>query len=71
MAPRVTVYFHELPVAESKLGYGGRAGRRISFTINEAPPTCNIVKARVPTKTSKVAIKVIKIGPKKCRPRTP
>ena len=66
MAPRVTVYFHELPVAESKLGYGGRAGRRISFTINEAPTTCNIVKARVPTKASKVAIKVIKIGPKKC-----
>ncbi|KAM2065377.1 hypothetical protein ACFX16_028653 [Malus domestica] len=66
MAPQVTVYFHELPAAESKLGHGRHAGRQISFTINEAPTICNMVKAKIATKTSKVAVKVIKVGPKKC-----
>ncbi|KAM1786196.1 hypothetical protein ACFX12_039014 [Malus domestica] len=66
MAPQVTVYFHEFSAAASKLGHGGRAGRRISFTIDEAPTICNMVKAKLATKTNKAAVKVIKVGPKKC-----
>ncbi|KAM1724741.1 hypothetical protein EV2_023576 [Malus domestica] len=65
MAPQVIVYLNELSAA-SKLGHGGRAGRRISFTIDEAPTSCNMVKAKVATKTNKAAVKVIKVGPKKC-----
>ena len=66
MAPQVTVYFHELSATESKLGHGRRAGRRISFTINQAPTICNMVKTKGAIKTFKAAIKVIKVGPKKC-----
>ncbi|KAM1083303.1 hypothetical protein ACFX19_022125 [Malus domestica] len=65
MAPQVTVYFHELPAAESKLGHGKHASHRISFTIDQAPTNCNMVKTKVATKTSKVAMKVIKVGLKK------
>ncbi|KAM1706158.1 hypothetical protein ACFX2K_028340 [Malus domestica] len=65
MAPQVTVYFHELPAAESKLGHGKHASHRISFTIDQAPTNCSMVKTKVATKTSKVAVKVIKVGPKK------
>ncbi|KAM1216034.1 hypothetical protein ACFX2J_012367 [Malus domestica] len=59
MAPQVTVYFHELPAVESKLGCGRRASRRIIFTINQAPTNCSMVKTKVATKTCKVAVKKI------------
>ncbi|KAM1018792.1 hypothetical protein ACFX2C_040375 [Malus domestica] len=66
MAPHVTVYFHELPTVESKLGHGKHASHRISFTIDHAPTNCSMVKTKVVIKISKVAVKVIKVGPKKC-----
>ncbi|KAM2041172.1 hypothetical protein ACFX16_035014 [Malus domestica] len=66
MAPQVTVFFHELPVVESKLGCGRHASHQISFTIDQAPTNCNMVKTKVATKTCKEAVKVIKVGPKKC-----
>ncbi|CAN6679655.1 unnamed protein product [Malus baccata var. baccata] len=68
---QVTIYFHGLPAIESKLGRGRCASHRISFPIDQAPTICNMVKTKVVTKTCKVPIKVIKVGPKKCPPKTP